>query len=318
VGGYFVSHDPLYDPANPNGYSYAGGDPINFCDPDGRLAKDMYQNGLPGAQMFGAAGNWLQGYADNSSSYWSVGADFTGQLFNNIAGMGTPANYVNSALHFGNNVNTLYREDGLVVAGSYALTSWNVGSIWEGYSNIDLATGMPVGDGFERANRIIAGTANTAGLALGGARLGTVSGVTAPAENFAARTYLNMVDRPQYISSAVEGTMRLNIELGGRQLFRAADNVGSATFGEFASVQRPASPAQAIQGNALSPAVTGNQASQLYQVSTRFGFSVEGVVAPQGAGYPGGFTQVIQVRPGPNVSPWSNVQNIGYGAGGPR
>jgi RHS repeat-associated protein len=36
-GGYFLSHDPVHDPNNPSGYTYAGGDPINFTDPTGEL-----------------------------------------------------------------------------------------------------------------------------------------------------------------------------------------------------------------------------------------------------------------------------------------
>jgi RHS repeat-associated protein len=43
-GGYFLSHDPVFDPANPNGYSYAGGDPINFVDPDGKLAAQTFRS----------------------------------------------------------------------------------------------------------------------------------------------------------------------------------------------------------------------------------------------------------------------------------
>jgi hypothetical protein len=83
-------------------------------------------------------------------------------------------------------------------------------------------------------------------------------------------------------------------------------------MGNFASVEQPTSPANAIQGNALSPTITGNQASQLYQVTTRPGFSVQGIAGPQGAGYPGGFSQVFQSTPAAGVSPWSTVQYIGY------
>lgn len=317
VEGRFLSGDPMGHAGSADLYSFCNGDPVNYFDPDGRFGKQAFNytyNGGLGGQELSQLGNYLNNYQTDNSALAAL-TGFGGSLSSSLGGMVTPANYVNSAVNFGSTVNTLYHEDGAVVAGSYALTSWNVGAIWEGSANIDLATGQPVGDGFERAQRIISGTANTAGLALGGARLMTASGITAPAENFAARTYLNMVDRPGYYSSMTEGTARLNIEFG-RDLFRAANSDGAANFGEFASVERPASAADAISGNALDPAITPNQATQLYKVQTRFGFSVEGTVAPQGPGYPGGFRQVIQVRPGEGVSPWRNVQQIGYGTGG--
>jgi hypothetical protein len=30
-----MSHDPIFDPADPNGYSFVGGDPVNYFDPSG-------------------------------------------------------------------------------------------------------------------------------------------------------------------------------------------------------------------------------------------------------------------------------------------
>jgi RHS repeat-associated protein len=39
VSGSFLSWDRFYDERNPGGYSFAGGDPINYFDGDGRLAK---------------------------------------------------------------------------------------------------------------------------------------------------------------------------------------------------------------------------------------------------------------------------------------
>jgi RHS repeat-associated protein len=43
-GGYFLSHDPVYDDSNPSGYTYAGGDPINFTDPDGEFGANVLLN----------------------------------------------------------------------------------------------------------------------------------------------------------------------------------------------------------------------------------------------------------------------------------
>ncbi|MBS0637121.1 MAG: RHS repeat-associated core domain-containing protein [Verrucomicrobia bacterium] len=40
--GHFISPDPIGLPVNTNLYSYANGDPINFCDPDGRFQSPVY------------------------------------------------------------------------------------------------------------------------------------------------------------------------------------------------------------------------------------------------------------------------------------
>ena len=42
--GRFISPDPLGHAATPDLYSYAGGDPINQIDPDGRLSVDAFAN----------------------------------------------------------------------------------------------------------------------------------------------------------------------------------------------------------------------------------------------------------------------------------
>ncbi len=90
----------------------------------------------------------------------------------------------------------------------------------------------------------------------------------------------------------------------------------AASGGRFASVEMPSSPAEAIQQNALAPQF-GNSASQLFQVTTRPGFYVQGITAGQGMGYEGGATQVFQYRPpatitSPRPNPWSSVQQITY------
>jgi hypothetical protein len=214
--------------------------------------------------------------------------------------MVTPANYVNSAVNFGGTVNTLYHEDGALVATSYALTSWNVGSVYEGVANMDLATGQEVGSWDQRGVRITSGVANTAGLALGGARVMTVSGVTAPAENLAVRTYFRAIgsdigEASSLYNSYVQGTGRLNIEFGGRELFRAANNVERAAGGRFAAVEQSPSRVTAVMDNALHPSF-GNMALDQWSVRTRFGLSVEGTV--RGIDYlPGGNMQVFQNRP---------------------
>jgi RHS repeat-associated protein len=170
VSGSFLSSDPVWNGRDPNYYTFCGGDPINHFDPDGRLGKAFYQDQMNG----GAAGQVFQGlagYLNNYNNGSAGGAYFTGlagQLVNELAGMSAPNTYVNGAMSFGNNVSTVYHDSGFVTVGSYALTSWNVGAIYSGAANIDLVTGQPVGDFYQRGTVISGGVASTAGIASGG------------------------------------------------------------------------------------------------------------------------------------------------------
>src|SRR5439155_26889781 len=42
--GSFESYDPAWNGSDPNGYSFAGGEPILGFDPDGRLAKQGWED----------------------------------------------------------------------------------------------------------------------------------------------------------------------------------------------------------------------------------------------------------------------------------
>jgi hypothetical protein len=101
-----------------------------------------------------------------------------------LAGINAPSTYVNGLVSYGNNVSTVYNDSGIVAAGSYAATSWNVGAVWSGTANIDLATGEAVGDWYQRGAEISGGVASTAGVASGGVSLfnwATTPAATAPA-----------------------------------------------------------------------------------------------------------------------------------------
>jgi RHS repeat-associated protein len=110
-GGYFLSHDPVHDPNNPSGYTYAGGDPITFCDPDGRVAKGMYNGGKDlavglGHLAFNTSG--ALGYAVTSP----FAPDWAYQTYGQQAG------------NFGNTISGLAQTVYDVGAfGSYALVS---------------------------------------------------------------------------------------------------------------------------------------------------------------------------------------------------
>ena len=316
ISGRWLTYDSVWNERDPNAYTFCGGDPVNGFDPDGRLGKAAanftYNGGVAGYGL-----RALGGYLDNYNNI-SVGGGYlsgaAGALINELAGISAPSTYVKGLANYGDNVNAIYQDSGIIPATSYAISGWNIGAVYSGVANLDLVTGGEVGDWYQRGAEISGGVANTAGLAFGGTRALTLSGITAPAENFAARTYFKIIDPDKSVglyNSFVPGTARLNIELGGRTLYRAADSLNDAQYGRFASTEISSSPSQAMQRNALAPQF-GNSASDLYQVTTRPGLSVEGVSASQGANYPGGAIQVFQNRPSANIPTWSTTTRIGY------
>jgi hypothetical protein len=130
-------------------------------------------------------------------------------------------------------------------------------------------------------------------------------------------------------SSAVDGTRRLGYSFNGMFGYRAANNETSAfRRGEFMSLERPTSPADAIERSALNPN-WGNQATELYQVKAGPGFYFKGQVAPQAGVYEvgplmgssfylgGGYTQIfkptIKLPSGAPSAPWTNSVKLGYG-----
>jgi hypothetical protein len=118
-------------------------------------------------------------------------------------------------------------------------------------------------------------------------------------------------------TSAADGTRRLGYTFEGVSGYRVHNTEVMATkAGEYMSLERPLSPADAIEQNALSP-LWGNSATELYQVTTRSGFYFKGQVAPQSCwsqgsyfDLGGGNTQVFMpAQPNPlggyPIAPWA-------------
>ena len=77
---------------------FCGGDPVNYFDPDGRCARDYYQqNGSTDSQMLRGIGQSLDNYASTTQSPMGAGAAFLGYFANLGANAGTPSTYVNQA-----------------------------------------------------------------------------------------------------------------------------------------------------------------------------------------------------------------------------
>jgi hypothetical protein len=176
-------------------------------------------------------------------------------------------------------------------------------------SGMSLSTGQRIGSGVAAVGNAL----EAAGIGYGATKLLTASGVTAPLEIYAVKRYFNRMDNGASLYKSFKpGTTRLNVEFGGRSLYRAADSEKHALMGRFASIEKPFSPADAINRNTLAPEFK-NWASQLYQVKTRPGLSVQGVAAGQGVGFEGGSTQVFQswrIVQGEKHSPWNSLEYL--------
>jgi hypothetical protein len=177
-------------------------------DPDGRLAT-QFGNNMPGMAALNGAASFVNNYANNSQNqFLGPIAAFAGQVLNEGASSANPGTYVNGAISFGNNINTVYQSGGAVDATSYALTSWNVGAVMSGVANQDQVTGQPVGDWYQRGTVISGGVAGTAGVASAG--LSGLSALTDTAANSApAQITLNRqagLGFQQQVSSSLGAT----------------------------------------------------------------------------------------------------------------
>jgi RHS repeat-associated protein len=320
--GNWLGADPLGHDADPSLYAFcAGRDPVNSFDPDGRLGKSWVQqsqsidvNGVGSfleASFLGAAGSIMQGIGSTPSVFSQAGqgmADARAQINTYSGGDAFLARSLMLPANLAFGTTALINDPVDTVAGmpqGFVNFGAKIGAdVYNVGANPSVNSVFDVGED----------ALGVAALSTGVARGSTATGVTAPLEDLSVQTYLQVTKGAQwqsYFNSFAPGTAQLNVTLGGQTLFRAANSAGAAAFGEFASVEQPSTPAQAIQGNALDPAITGNTAGQLFQVTTRPGFSISGTAAAQGAGYPGGFSQVFQV--GRNSIPtWSSVQQIPY------
>jgi RHS repeat-associated protein len=332
----FISADPTGLKGGVNFYTYADGNPLNAIDPEGLCARPSLfgRTSLFGGKTYSSlrtsSPSWLKPMQSDFRRQQRYGTPFEDRLRGTMApavaaasvfnpsamARGIANDYRGNYKSSGSHYNALNLTFNPVVRG-FLNTSQATDGIGYKYHNSGsrLSTGQRVASGVGAAFN----AAEAVGVGYVGAKLMTASKITAPAENFAARTYLRSIDRVNGSSlydSFVPGTARLNVGLGRRTLYRSADDINDAMRGRFASVEMPSSPANAIQRNALAPQF-GNTASQLFKVKTRPGFSVEGVAASQGLGFEGGAVQIFQNRPWtprflPQRSPWLSIQKTSY------
>ncbi|MBU6410519.1 MAG: hypothetical protein KGR98_09040 [Verrucomicrobia bacterium] len=178
----FISSDPFGHSADDSLYYAFDGQPTVYWDPDGRFGKAAvqfeYQGGMQSIQSRQMADYFNNINTTSPTLAWLSGA--AGGLANEAAEASAPSFYVNGLTGFGRNVHTIYNESGFLPAASYSISGWNVGKIYSGFANLNLVTGQPVGDWYQRGEFISSGVANTAGIAAGGLWGATKLGIVPP------------------------------------------------------------------------------------------------------------------------------------------
>jgi RHS repeat-associated protein len=103
INGCWMSYDPSRNDRDPNGYTYCGGNPIGYRDPDGRCANPVgqmannpfspgYQAPYDGPSMYAASAP--SSSFNNSFQMRDAAGSFIDQLFNNVVlSLATPHDY---------------------------------------------------------------------------------------------------------------------------------------------------------------------------------------------------------------------------------
>jgi hypothetical protein len=136
-----LSHDPIFDEGDPNGYSYCGDDPVNFIDPSGLCleagvneakldAGAAWNSGFGLGNGMRVAGDFYnqQGGRSTSTSL-NFANSFAGSMMNMGGGMITPQSYVNG-------FNMVQNRAQNVMVGQYLSGSGNTWSAAQGLSSI--------------------------------------------------------------------------------------------------------------------------------------------------------------------------------------
>lgn len=167
VAGRWLSFDPLWNDADPNGFTYCGGDPVNFDDPDGLFGKQAFQNANvnPYASELRAAANVLDAYSSSTGS--SIGGG-TAEFFSHFAHMavnnGSPSVALNQAIadyQAGGTLNVANRYNPVVAP-------------FQAVSGLNIMQGEGFGERLNSVDRSVAWL-NTVALASG-----TAAGVLRP------------------------------------------------------------------------------------------------------------------------------------------
>lgn len=134
VSGRFLTFDPFWNDGDPDGYTFcAGGDPINYWDPDGRFGKAyalfQYYGGPAGFGLRDLANTYNNIGASSSSTSLSWISYNDASIVNLAASAITPASYVNE-------YQTLQNRAENVMVQEYASGSGNTWALAQGASSV--------------------------------------------------------------------------------------------------------------------------------------------------------------------------------------
>ncbi len=162
--------------------------PVNGLDPDGRCIEGA-SAAFAGAPSPGnSSGAFDAGYSGEMET-----AAATSSIAGSLLSLVSPNTDMNGAAQFASSVGTVYNDSrttgdsilgATLLATGYGLTSWNIGSIYQGVYNVNVLTSQPLGGWAEQTQSIVSGIGGTAGVAAGG--LGLYNGITVGAATTAA------------------------------------------------------------------------------------------------------------------------------------
>ncbi|MGA2279196.1 MAG: glycohydrolase toxin TNT-related protein [Verrucomicrobiota bacterium] len=134
VSGRWLTYDSAWNAGDPDGYTFcAGGDPINYFDPDGRIGKQyaqfQYNGGVAGYGLRSLAGAFNHIGSSSGSTYISWGSFNDASLLNMAASAVTPSSYVNGYQNLQNRAEN-------VMVGEYLNGSGNTWAAAQGLSSV--------------------------------------------------------------------------------------------------------------------------------------------------------------------------------------
>lgn len=146
----FLSYDTMGFAGGNNAFMFCDNSPTVHFDPNGTFAQNIYNNGLPMAQVFRAGASIFDNInARAENGFVGGGAEYASYIWNMGADMFTPASYVNSIENRYNNSVEIYdrarSQDDSWLNAAHQVWGYNVGQnigatpLYEGLSQYDLA-----------------------------------------------------------------------------------------------------------------------------------------------------------------------------------
>jgi RHS repeat-associated protein len=150
TAGNWMSFDPAWNGRDPNGFTFCGGDPINFLDPRGRIGTKI----MNGIGSLGLGDSMMAQYQLSPGTVLAEGA------MNTIVNSGT---VYNNALSTGSSSASAYYQ----MAGYFFGNLTGFTPLYQGVSGTDVATGQAL-TGFDRGLQTVTGSLAVIGTGFAG------------------------------------------------------------------------------------------------------------------------------------------------------